>query len=134
MPRVYATAADYAAYTGGTPPSNIDRQLTDATRLLEAYVLRTCRYDTDATTGLPTDSVVAGVFRDAVCAQVQWWQELGDQFGTIGLGWGEVRIGSVMLSKGDGMVPARMVAPQAWDALKSPDLTRDRFRADWVTM
>jgi hypothetical protein len=132
MARVYATAADYQTYTGQTPPADIARKLIDATRMLEAEVFRLCYYTVDDTTGLPTDTAVAQAFTDAVCAQVQWWVELGDQLGAIGVGWGEVRIGSVMLNRGDGQAAARMVAPQALDALRSPDLTPEKFRIGMV--
>jgi hypothetical protein len=132
MARAYATAAAYTTYTGQAPVANIDVQLADATRLLEAEVFRFCYFSADSVTGMPTDAAVLAAFSDAVCAQVQWWAEVGDSIGAIGVGWAEIKIGSAMLSKGTGQSAARTVAPKAWDALQSPDLTPDKFRSDLV--
>ncbi|MEU5608451.1 hypothetical protein AB0H03_06785 [Streptomyces sparsogenes] len=128
--RVYATPAELATYTGQAAPADAERLLARASRMLEAEILRYCRYDVDATTGMPTNELVLAAIRDAVCAQVQWWGELGDSIGAVGAGWGSVSIGSVSLSgaasKPGGSAPAaRQVAPQAVDALRSPDLTPD---------
>ncbi|MDT0306126.1 hypothetical protein RM780_04005 [Streptomyces sp. DSM 44917] len=126
--RVYATAADYTAVTGQSPPSGIDQQLADASEMLDAEVFRLCWYDTD-TAGLPTNTTVAAAFARAVVQQVRWWVEVGDDIGAAGAGWGSVGIGSVSLSRGAGGAPdgsdspARQVAPRAWSALRSPDLT-----------
>lgn len=128
MARTYATAADYTTYTGQAPPANVDIQLRDATRLLESEAFSLCYYTADTTTGMPSDTAVAAAFSDAVCAQVQWWAEVGDSIGAIGVGWAEVKIGSAMLNRGSGQSAARTVAPKAWDALKSLDLPPDKFR------
>ena len=138
MARVYANPAELAAYTGQAAPADADVLLARASRMLEAEVLRYCRYDVDAATGMPTHELVLAALRDAVCAQVQWWGELGDSTGAIGAGWGSVSIGSVSLSgaasKGGGsMAAARQLAPQALDALQSPDLTPDIWRMGAVT-
>jgi hypothetical protein len=132
MARVYATATNYMTYTGQAPPANIDVQLANATRLLEAEVFRLCYYTADTVTGMPTDAAVLSAFSDAVCAQVEWWVEVGDSIGAIGVGWAEIKIGSAMLSKGTGQSAARTVAPKAWDALQSPDVTPDKFRSNLV--
>lgn len=137
MPRVYATVVDLIAYTGAPAPDNADVLLTDATRLLEARVFGACLYDVDSTTGLPISPVVAAALRDAVCAQVQWWDELGDSIGAAGAGWGSVQIGRMQLARSVTNVsgsasPAREVAPKVGDALGSPDLTPDVFRLGLV--
>ncbi|MFF5589728.1 head-tail connector protein [Streptomyces hygroscopicus] len=131
MARVYATAADYQQYTGQAPPADVDQLLARATRMLEAQVLRLCWYEVD-TDGMPTNSTVLEAIGRAVCAQVQWWGELGDSIGAAGVGWGSVGIGSVSLSRSGSASgaasAAREVAPQVGDELQSPDLTPDIFR------
>ncbi|MFI7315145.1 hypothetical protein [Streptomyces hygroscopicus] len=131
MARVYATAADLQDYTGQAPPDDAEQLLARATRMLEAQVLRMCWYDVD-TDGMPTNPVVLEAIRRAVCAQVQWWGELGDSIGAAGVGWGSVGIGSVSLSRpgsaSGSESAAREIAPQVGDELRSPDLTSDIFR------
>jgi hypothetical protein len=139
MARTYATPAQYEAYTGQTPvPSDISRLLADASRMLEARVFRLCWYDTDPDTGLPSNPLVTAAFSDAVCAQAQWWDEVGDSTGAASAGWGTVRIGSAQLSRSvtdvSGEAAAsRQLAPKVVDALMSPDLTADIFRLGEVS-
>ncbi|WP_129307995.1 hypothetical protein [Streptomyces sp. L2] len=137
MSRVYATVDDYQTFTGETPPDGTDRRLSTASRMLDRTILRFCRYDVDDT-GLPTNTVVAAAFRDAVCAQVAWWGNVGDPSGADAVGWGTLAIGSVNLGRNATAVsgddaPARQLAPEAADALQSPDLTPDIFRLGAVT-
>lgn len=132
MVRTYATPADL----GDPPPDDAEDLIARASRLLESRVLRYCWYEVDED-GLPTNTLVADAFRDAVVAQVRWWGELGDSTGALGAGWGSVSIGSVQLSRSVTNVspeasPARQLAPEATDALLSPDLTPDLFRAGEV--
>lgn len=136
MVRVYATAAEYETATGQPPPEGADRLLADASRMLDARVLRYCRYAVD-TSGLPTHPTVAAALRDAVCAQVAWWDEIGDSTGVTAVGWGNVGIGSVQLGRsvtatGADASPARQLAPGVGDALLSPDLTPDIWQAGAV--
>lgn len=140
MARVYATEADYLNYTReATAPDGLALLLTRATTFLEARVFRLCRYDADPGTGLPTHPLVLAAFRDAVCAQVDWWDELGDSKGTAGVGWGSVGIGSANLSRSVTKVdasasPARQVAPEVGDILSSLDLTEDVLELGAVTI
>lgn len=126
MARVYATPADLSS-----PPADAEQLLAKASRFLEREVLRLCWYEVD-TSGYPTNTTVAEAFRDAVVAQVEWWDELGDSTGAAGAGYGSVGIGSVQLGRsvtavsGDDSA-ARQLAPEAVDALMSPDLTADIF-------
>lgn len=138
MPRVYADQAAYETYTGGTAPADVDRRLADASRMLDAEVFRLCVYDADPATGMPTNTLVVEAFSDAVCAQVQWWDELGDHLGAGAAGWGNVQIGSARLGRSVTAVagsdsPARQIAPAVWDALRSPDLTPDVLLVGEVT-
>ncbi|MFJ5259091.1 hypothetical protein ACIQAC_01270 [Streptomyces sp. NPDC088387] len=131
MARIYATSADYHSYTGQTPPADIDARLGRASRFLDSEVFRLCGYEVDED-GYPSNTVVREAFADAVCAQVQWWDETGDELGTAGR-WGSVKIGSVALSGpgsssgSSGPVGGREVADSALEALRSPDLTPDVF-------
>ena len=139
MARTYATPAELAAYTGQAAPADAAQLLTRASQMLDAQVFRLCWYVADPTTGLPTDTLVAAAFRDATCAQVQWWEELGDPLGAVGAGWGSVHIGTAHLQRSVTAVsgadsPSRQPAPQVWDALTSPDLTPERFRIGSVTL
>ncbi|MBT2449478.1 hypothetical protein J7F03_20775 [Streptomyces sp. ISL-43] len=136
MARIYATAEQYETHTGGAPPANIDYRLARASAMLDAQVFRYCVYAVDDT-GLPTDTVVAAAFADAVCAQAQWGVEVGDTVGAAGVGYGSARIGSVDLGRSVTAVsgadsPARQIAPAVWDALQAPDLTPDRIQLGMV--
>ena len=140
MARIYATAADYTAFTGQDPaPSNVDALLAQASRFLDANVFRLCWFAAADDTGMPTDASVIQAFTDATCAQAQWWDALGDSIGTVGVGWSSVSIGSVTLSRGTKATPdtpadqaARQIAPAVWDVLASPDLTPFVFRLGLV--
>lgn len=133
MSRIYATSTEYQTYTGLTPPAGIAALLADASRMLEAEIFRLAYYNADSVTGMPTDARVLAAFRDAVCAQVRWWGEVGDSVGAAGVGWGQLRIGTVLMNRSVTAVSgqdsaARMIAPQVVDALQSSDLTPDIFR------
>lgn len=131
--RVYATVSEYEAYTGVSPaPSNTAARLAKASRMLERLVLRYCVYATNSASGMPTHSLVIAAFRDAVCAQVEWWGNVGEPNGSDAVGWGSVAIGSVSLGRSGAVSgedsPARQLAPDVSDALLSPDLTPDIWR------
>lgn len=119
MGRVYATAADYQAYSGQTPPADIDRQLARASELLDSDVLMTAWYNTDPATGLPTDATVAAAFSNAVSAQVEFWNEgPGEDVDISGPIQG-VTIGSMSIQYGAGnnRIAAGTIAPRVYRAL-----------------
>ncbi|MYR45086.1 hypothetical protein [Streptomyces sp. SID5910] len=124
--RVYATTTDLANYLRAAPPVDSAGLLEDASRMLDARVLTYCRYDVD-NAGLPSDPDVAAAIGRAVCAQVAWWDEVGDSRGAAGVGYGSVAIGSVNLGRsvtsvsGDDSA-ARQLAPQVADELRAPHL------------
>lgn len=134
MPRVYATSTDLVGYTGQAAPDAVDNALRRASVFLEAELWRLCIYDVDSVTGLPTNSAVAAMMRDATCAQVSWWDELGDSRGTLGAGWDSVEIGSVKLQRrsptavGPNASPARQVAPEVGDIVLAAQLEPHLFR------
>lgn len=128
--RIYATTTDLANYLRAAPPLDGAGLLADASRMLDSLVLAYCRYDVDQA-GMPTDEAVAAAIGRAVCAQVAWWDEVGDSRGAAGIGYGSVAIGSVNLGRSVASVSgddsaARQIAPQVWDELRSPDL-HDKF-------
>jgi hypothetical protein len=126
---VYATPADMATYTGTTAPADAEALLAKASRFLGSNVFKLCWFRADAD-GLPTDPTVSAAFRDAVCAQAAWWDELGDSTGAVGAGYGSVSIGSVSLGRSVTNVsgsasPAREIAQEVMDILQAPELTPD---------
>ncbi len=137
MARTYATSADYQTYTGQTPPTDIAARLARASRFLSSEVFRICGYEVDED-GYPSNAIVKQAFADAVCAQVQWWEETGDELGVAGR-YGSVKLGSLSLSgpgssSGSGTaVSGREVAEAALEALRSEDLTPEIFVLGMVT-
>jgi hypothetical protein len=133
---LYATPEQYAAYVDPEPvPDNVAGLLRDASLMLDSRVLRYALYDVD-TSGAPTDPLVAAAFRDAVCAQVEWWGEIGDSTGAMGVGWGAVSAGSVSMSRSVTAVSgedslARQFAPKVVDHLTAPNL-HCKLRLGWV--
>jgi hypothetical protein len=99
--RVYATTTQLAEYLGAAPPLDSARLLLEASRLLDRDFLPAAVYDVDKVTGLPTDPEVAAVFAEAVCAQVEFWGEVGVETDISGPLQG-VSIGSVQIQYGAG--------------------------------
>lgn len=124
--RTYATTTDLANYLRAAPPLDAAGLLADASLMLETRVLAYCRYDVD-NAGMPSDPDVAKAIGRAVCAQVAWWDEVGDSTGAAGVGYDSVSIGSVNLGRsvtsvsGDDSA-ARQIAPQVADELRAPHL------------
>ncbi|OOL31859.1 hypothetical protein GQ85_11035 [Rhodococcus rhodochrous] len=70
---VFATADDYAAYPdAATAPANLGMMLREAS-LMVREVCRSDLFDTDPTTGMPTDTALVEALRDATCAQAEVW-------------------------------------------------------------
>ncbi|MFF4118966.1 hypothetical protein ACFY0P_36735 [Streptomyces sp. NPDC001714] len=96
MARVYATPEQLAAWTGQPAPTDAGRLLARASQDIDEALL-TAVYCTDAA-GMPTHSEVTQALSDAVCAQIEYWQETGDT-GTGAAGrWTSVSLGPVSLS------------------------------------
>ncbi|MGW1267534.1 hypothetical protein [Streptomyces sp. NPDC002491] len=98
--RVYADTTWLANYLQTAPSVDSDRLLLEASKLLDSEFLRAAVYDVDDD-GLPTDAEVAEAFADAVCSQVQFWGEVGEETDISGPLQG-VAIGSVQLQYGAG--------------------------------
>lgn len=118
---MYATAAQLAEYTGQPAPADADRLLRRASELIDATV--TAGYPVD-NAGLPTENTVSVALRDAVCAQVEHWQNTGGEHDGM-QGFTSVSIGSATLSTaaGAGRAASRQrVAPRAVDHLRTAGL------------
>lgn len=100
--RVFATVAEYEAYTGATAPANAGRLLARASRLVSAAT-RAALYDTDPA-GYPSDEDVREGFRDATCAQVEVWAKRdaaasGDVSDPAASPWTSVSAGGLSFSR-----------------------------------
>ncbi|GAB3437475.1 hypothetical protein [Actinophytocola sediminis] len=103
MARIYATHEQLVAYTEGSSfvvPAEPESQRvrTRASEFVDDALL-TAVYATDPVTELPTDRRIEAALRDAVCAQVVWWDETGDELGDAGQ-YTSASIGSVSLTRG----------------------------------
>ncbi|WP_432111162.1 hypothetical protein [Streptomyces sp. YPW6] len=98
--RVYATTTDLANALDEAPPLNGERLLERASELLDSDFLLTAIYDVDDD-GMPTHPLVVAGFRDAVCAQVEFWGEVGEETDISGPLQG-AQIGGVNLQFGAG--------------------------------
>lgn len=101
----YATATELGGFLGQPAPPDADRLLARASELLDGEV--TTPFDVSADTDLPTDTTVAAALRDACCAQVEFWLEVGEDHDVTGLSGG-VAVGSLRL---DHLPP--VVGPRA---------------------
>ncbi|WP_086765341.1 hypothetical protein [Streptomyces bobili] len=125
--RTYATTTQLAEYLGEAPPLDSARLLLEASRMLDRDFLTPAVYDVDSVTGMPTDSEVAAAFAEAVCAQVQFWGEVGEETDISGPLQG-VTIGSVSLQfgAGDNRSGPSYYAPKLSRALQA--LPASKFR------
>lgn len=84
MTVAYATADELASYVPATAGlEDVDRLLERASELIDAKVRAS--FDLDDTTNLPTNESVAAAMRDAVCAQVEFWLDVGEEHDIEGL-------------------------------------------------
>lgn len=126
--RSYATTTQLANYLGVAPPLESARLLREATKLLDD-LLRAAVYDVNDA-GMPTDSEVIEAFADAVCSQVQFWGEVGEETDISGPLQGVV-IGSVQLQygAGDNRSGPSYVAPKLPRAIAALPASKLRFVA-----
>lgn len=92
MSVAYATSDELASYLGTAAPSGADRLLARATELIDGIVC--AWFAVDDATGLPSDADVAATLRDAVCAVVEQWLEVGESNDVDGLAGSQVGIGT----------------------------------------
>lgn len=110
----YATPAQLAEWSGRAAPADAERLLVRASELLDGIV--TAPFDLDAATELPSDPKKAAALRDAACAQVRFWHEVGEEHDIDGLAGSNVSLGGY-----SGARPP-IVAPQARRLLKAARL------------
>ena len=81
----YATTDELETYLGSSrsAPTDAERLLTRASETIDSLVTRP--FAVDATTKLPTDEGVAATMRDACCAVVEFWMEVGEENDIDGL-------------------------------------------------
>ncbi|WP_113705369.1 hypothetical protein [Nonomuraea lactucae] len=91
---VYATAADYAAYTDKPAPDGIAAALARASERIDELLLGAV-YNTDDNE-MPTDPKEREAIMRATCAQAAWSLALGDPYG-VASAFKDVQIGSVRL-------------------------------------
>jgi hypothetical protein len=129
----YATEAEYVDYSGrGDASGNADsddvpRWLNRASDLIDEVLIGAV-YPVDAS-GNPTGATVIAAFRDACCAQVEWWDTTGtgpeadighdQEYSSVGLG-------SLSLSRHNSATSSRgpsRLAARAWGHLRTAGLT-----------
>ncbi|TMR97538.1 hypothetical protein [Nonomuraea basaltis] len=96
---VYATAADYATYTGQAAPDGIDQVLARASERIDELLMGAV-YQTDETE-MPADADTREAIRRATCAQAAWTIAVGDPYG-VASAFKSVSIGSVKLDRAGG--------------------------------
>lgn len=117
----YASRSDLAAYTGADAPAQAERLLERASELIDSKVIAPYTVDDD---DMPSDATQRQAFRDATCAQVEWWIETGDEKGVLAA-YSSVSIGSLSLSRGSAgssAMTGEALAPRARVHLANADL------------
>ena len=113
--KAYATSVEYLTFAGSTTaPADIDRLLMRASELVDNTV--TLAYAVDDTDELPTDTDLAAALRDATCAQVEAWQEVGESNDVDGLAGVDISVGSYSGPR------APKLAPRAFRILQNAGL------------
>jgi len=118
----YATSDEYATFAGGTTPDDLPRLIDRAGEVVDDFT-RTAVYEHD-TDGFPTEAEDIAVFRDATCAQVEFWlagDEEDDVLGPLS----DLTIGNVKAMPAAPLV----LAPRAGRILRAAGL----YRGDPVT-
>jgi hypothetical protein len=101
----YATGEQLADWLGAAAPSDAERLLARASELIDATLI--APFVVDEVTELPSDDDIAAALRDATCAQVEFWGEVGEANDIDGLAGSPVSVGSYTGSR------APVVAPRA---------------------
>ena len=111
----YATVTELTEFIAGrTPPDDAARLLARASELVDDTVR--APFSIDATTKLPTDPDVAAAIRDATCAVVEAWMEVGESNDVDGLAGAQIAV------QGYSGPRAPTVQPRAVRALNTAGL------------
>jgi hypothetical protein len=116
----YATVDDLEVWLPAGRFAELDaddavRVLRRASEVIDSFV--TAWFAVDDTTGIPTDETTADAVRDACCAQVEFWLEVGEEHDVTGLAGRQVSIGQLSL---EALPP--VLAPRAARVLGSAGL------------
>lgn len=115
MTVAYATEAELTAWLPtGTVVTDADRLLQRASELIDATV--TAPFAVDSITDLPTDTDVAAAMRDATCAVVEQWLEVGEENDVDGLAGEQISV------TGFSGKRAPKIAPRAFRILQNAGL------------
>jgi hypothetical protein len=87
----YATTSELADWLGTSAPADAERLLMRASERLDSIVV--AGFSVDPTTQLPTDADIAAALRDACCAVVEFWLEVGEENDVDGLAGTQVSTG-----------------------------------------
>lgn len=126
----YATAAELAAYLGAPAPADATRLLDRASEVIDDTVR--APFTTSGGGDLPADASIAAAMKNATCAQVEFWQEVGEANDLDGLAGT-----TIMLTGSTGFQGKRapMVAPRALRYLKEAGLmgmgAQSKFDTFW---
>lgn len=97
MTVAYADTTALEEFTGAAAPDGADRLLARASELVDDRVR--CTFDVDTTTSLPTDPDIATALEQAVCAQVEYWVEVGEEHDVEGLSGVGIAVGALRLDE-----------------------------------
>jgi hypothetical protein len=116
----YATVDDLEVWLPAGRFAELDaddavRVLRRASEVIDSFV--TAWFAVDDTTGIPTDETTADAVRDACCAQVEFWLEVGEEHDLTGLAGTSAGVGSLRV---DRLPPT--LAPRALRALNAAGL------------
>lgn len=123
MARVYATQQQYRDWSGDTAATVSDALLARASLIIDD-ALKGAVYDVDPATLMPTDANITEALMEATCAQIQWWDEIGDTTGAgAGAQFQSASIGSASYTKGYSAAGSKAgnsgaLAPMAFTTLE----------------
>lgn len=114
MPASYATAAELESFLASGALDDVasgeqDRMLARATDLVDGAVRAPFTVNDES---LPVDATIAEALRTAVCSQVEFWLEVGEEHDVAGLANSAVSVGHLRV---DRLPP--VLAPRARRAL-----------------
>lgn len=135
VPTTLATSADLAAWTGQAAPANADALLRACTRLVLEQT-RTASYDSDPTTGLPTDPNITAALKDATCIQAAGWIVLNIDPLAGGINTGGVKKSTKLLSGSIELAGAEQTAAAKVYAVANlvPDAVRRLRQQNLLSM
>lgn len=126
MPAAYASTSELTAWLpAGVVVADATRLLARATEVVDGHV--TAAFAVSTSTDLPTDSRVAAALRDATCAQVEFWLEVGEDHDVAGMAGRQVSIGHLSMAA----LPPEL-APRARRILAGAGLLSTAGQPSWA--